>query len=91
MSDDDAVPAGVVTEITPVAPLPITALILLAGDNKFPSSNKTVNEFASVSPNLTEDASVSSVPIIVTVVPVIPLDGVKDVIVVGDKIVILKV
>ena len=80
---DDAVPDGVVIDITPDVPLPIIALMLVA--------LSTVNKLALVPPNFTLVVPIKLVPVIITTVPVIPLDGVKDIIVVGDKIVIVKV
>jgi hypothetical protein len=68
-----AVPAGVVTAITPLfAPVGTVALICVA--------LRTVNE-AGLVLNVTEVAPVKFVPVIVTVVPIFPLVGEKLVIV----------
>ena len=71
----DAVPPGVVTLTLPDAPVPTTAVILVA--------ELTVNEEAATPPKLTTVAPLKLVPVINTDVPAPPLDGVNDVIV-GD-------
>ena len=53
------IPFGVVTLTLPVAPVPTTAVIVVA--------LTTVNEAAAVPPNLTAVAPVKLVPVIVTV------------------------
>ena len=58
---NDAVPPGVVTFTFPVAPIPTTAVILVA--------ELTVNEVAATPPKLTAVAPVKFVPVIVTDVP----------------------
>lgn len=70
-----AVPPGVVTLTLPDAPVPTTAVIVVAFT--------TVNDWAAVPPKLTVVAPVKFVPVIVTVVPVAAERGVKLVIV-GD-------
>ena len=67
---DVTVPPGVVTDIVPVVPLPITAVILVA--------LTTVNDVAAVPPKLTAVAPVKFVPVIVTVAPAPAVVGVKD-------------
>ena len=69
----DAVPPGVVTVTLPDAPVPTTAVILVA--------ELTVKEEAAIPPKFTTVAPVKLVPVIVIDVPVPPLDGVKEVIV----------
>jgi len=69
------VPPGVVIVILPVAPVPITALIVV--------ELITVKEDAATAPKLTAVAPVKFVPVIVIVAPVAPLFGVKEVIVGG--------
>ena len=68
-----AIPAatGVVTEISPLAPVPTTAEILV--------EDLTVNEAASTPPKLTLVAPFKLVPVIVTVAPVIAESGVNEV------------
>jgi len=68
-----AVPPGVVTLTEPVAPVPTTAVMVVA--------LTTVNEVAAVPPKLTAVAPVKFVPVIDIVVPVPALVGVKEVIV----------
>jgi hypothetical protein len=67
------VPPGVVTLTLPDAPVPTTALIVVAFAK--------VNEDAATPPKLTAVAPVKLVPVIVTDVPLVPLTGVKEVIV----------
>lgn len=67
-----AVPPGVVTETLPEVPAAIIAVILVA--------DTTLNDAAAVPPKLTAVAPVKFVPVIVTVVPMVPEAGVKDVI-----------
>jgi len=68
-----AVPPGVVTLTLPVAPIPTTAVILVA--------ELTVNEFAATPPKLTAVAPLKFVPVIVIELAVPPLVGVNEVIV----------
>jgi hypothetical protein len=65
-----AVPPGVVTEMVPVFPEATSAVILVAVN--------TVKDVASTPPNFTEVAPVKFVPVIVTVIPGAPLEGVND-------------
>ncbi len=67
-----AVPPGVVIVMLPVAPAPITAVIVVAFT--------TIKEDAATPPKLTAVAPVKFVPVIVIVAPVVPLFGVKNVI-----------
>lgn len=67
-----AVPPGVVTEIVPVLPVPIIAVIV--------SLFTTLNDCALVPPIVTPEALLKFVPIIVTIVPLPPLFGVNDII-----------
>ena len=69
-------PAIVVTDKTPDAPVPTTAVILVA--------LTTTNDVASVPPNFTLVAPVKFVPVIVTVVPTTPVVGVNEKMI-GDK------
>ena len=69
----DAVPLGVVTEIAPVEPPTGTTAVILLADT-------TVKVAAGLPWKLTAVAPVSVVPVMVTVVPVGPLDGVNEVI-----------
>ena len=62
-----AVPQLVVTVTAPVVPLPTTAVICVA--------ELITNEVAFVPPNLTADAPVKFVPVITTVVPLVPIVG----------------
>ena len=70
-------PFDVVTLTLPVAPVPTTAVMLVA--------LTTVNEVAAVPPKLTAVAPVKFVPVIVTVCPVPAEVGLNDVIVGGGK------
>jgi hypothetical protein len=72
-----AMPFDVVTLILPVAPVPTTAVILVA--------LTTLNEVAAVPPKLTAVAPVKLVPVIVTVCPVPAEIGLNEVIVGGGK------
>ena len=72
-----AMPFAVVTLTLPVAPVPTTAVILVA--------LTTVNEVAEVPPKLTAVAPVKFVPVIVTVCPVPAEIGLNDAIVGGGK------
>ena len=67
-----AVPAGVITEIFPEVPVPTTAVKVV--------DDTTLKDVAAVPPKVTPVAPVRFVPVIVTVVPAIPLVGVKLVI-----------
>jgi hypothetical protein len=64
-----ALPPGVLTETSPVAPVPITANIVVAFI--------TLNELAAEPPNLTDVAPVKFVPDMVTVSPLAAFFGVK--------------
>ena len=67
-------PPGVVTDIVPVvAPVRTVTVILV--------SLTMLNDIAAVPLNLTAEAFVKFVPVIVTAVPSAPLEGVKEVIV----------
>jgi hypothetical protein len=66
-------PPGVTTFTSPVAPVPTTAVILVA--------LTTVKEVAAVPPKLTEVAPVKLVPVMVTVSPDLAEVGVNDVMV----------
>jgi hypothetical protein len=66
------VPPGEVTETSPVAPVPTTAVMV--------KSSTTVNDAAGGPPKLTSVAPVKSVPLIVTVVPLAAVVGLNDVI-----------
>ena len=66
-------PLGVVTLITPLAPLPTTAVIWVA--------EFTTKLWAAVPPNLTAVAIIRFVPVITTEVPVSPAVGEKELIV----------
>ena len=68
-----AVPADVVTDIAPLAPVPTTAVILVA--------ESTVNDLAAVPPKRTAVAPVRLLPLIVMVVPLVPPNGEKEVII----------
>ena len=68
-----AVPKGVVTLTIPLAPLPTTAVMVLLFT--------TVKLVATTAPKLTSVAPVNPEPMIVTVEPVKAIDGVKDVMV----------
>jgi hypothetical protein len=68
-----AVPPAVVTLTVPEAPVPTTAVMLVA--------ELTVNEVAALPPNLTAVAPVKLLPVIVIDAPVIPLVGPKEVMV----------
>ena len=68
-----AVPPGIVKLIVPVVPLATTAVTVVAFT--------TVTEFAAVPPMLTADVPVKLVPVMVTVAPVAPVAGAKDVMV----------
>jgi hypothetical protein len=70
-----AVPPGVVTLILPDAPVPTTAVILVA--------ELIVNDEAAIPPKFTAVVPVKLVPVIVIVIPVAPLDGPNEVIVGG--------
>ena len=70
------VPPGVVTLTSPLAPAPTTAVMVVAFT--------VINEAAATPPKLTAVAPVKLVPLIVTIVPVGPFGGVKDVIAGGD-------
>ena len=70
-------PFDVVTLTLPVAPVPTTAVMLVA--------LTTVNEVAAVPPKLTAVAPVKFVPVIVTVCPVPAEVGLNDAIVGGGK------
>jgi biotin-(acetyl-CoA carboxylase) ligase len=70
LPEELAVPPGVVTDIIPVVPLAITAVMLVA--------LTTVKEVAGVPPKLTAVAPVKSVPIMVTVAPLAADDGVNE-------------
>ena len=65
-----AVPLGVVTDTSPVAPAPTTAVMEV--------DERTTNEVAGTPPKLTAVAPVKLAPLIVTVVPVRALVGVKE-------------
>jgi hypothetical protein len=67
-----ALPPGVVTETLPEDPAATTAVMVVA--------STTTKEAAKVPPKLTEDASVKSVPVIVTVAPLAALVGLNEVI-----------
>ena len=69
---EDAVPPGVVTERFPLAPAPTMAVMLLA--------ELTVKELAGSPPKSTAVAPVKLLPLMVTVVPVPPVCGVKELI-----------
>lgn len=71
--DKVPVPPTVVTETTPEAPLPITAVIVVAFT--------TVKDVAGVPPKLTAITPIKLVPVIVIMVPVPPVTGVKELIV----------
>jgi len=75
----DAVPPGVIMEITPVVPVPTTAVIDVG--------ELTVYEDTAVPPIETAVAPVKFVPVIETVVPGQPLVGVKVLLIVGGGIV----
>ena len=68
-----AVPADVVTDIAPLAPVPTTAVILVA--------ESTVNDLAAVPPKRTVVAPVRLLPLIVMVVQLVPPNGEKEVII----------
>ncbi len=68
------VPPGVVMLITPVVPVPTTAMILVL---------EILYEAAGMSPNKTEVAPVKFLPVIMTVVPGRPEAGLKEVMVGG--------
>jgi len=74
----DAEPPSVVTATFPEAPDPTIAVMLVG--------LFTVNEDALVPPKLTAVTSLKFVPVIVTLVPLAPLVGVKDVMVGGAGI-----
>ncbi len=78
-----ALPAGVVIEIFPEVLVPTTAVMLV--------DDTTLNEVAALPPKVTEVAPVKFVPVMVTVVPAIPLVGVKLVMVGSDEAVTEKV
>ena len=65
----DLFPPGVVTEISPVDPVAITA-VMLVGDT-------TIKDAAAVPPKLTEVAPVKLAPVMVTVAPWAALAGLK--------------
>jgi len=67
-----AVPPNVVTETAPVVPLATTAVMLVA---------LPVKDVAAVPPKLTAVAPVKLVPVMVTVAPIAPMVGVKEVMV----------
>ena len=67
-----AVPLEVVTAIVPVVPLPTVAVICVA--------EFTVKELTAVPPIVTALAPVKFIPVIVTVLPAQPEEGVKEVI-----------
>jgi hypothetical protein len=69
-------PPGVIIEISPVLPVPTTAVILV-GDTM-------VKELAATPPNFTEVVPVKLVPVRVTVVPDVPEVGLNELIVGGD-------
>ena len=69
----DTVPPGVVIVMLPDAPVPTTAVIIVA--------ELTVNEEAATPPKFTAVVPVKLFPVIVIDVPIPPLDGVKEVIV----------
>lgn len=72
-------PPGVVTLTFPEAPVPTTAVIIVA--------LTTTNDITAVPPKLTAVAPVKFVPLIVNVVPTPPLVGVNDVIIgAGTKV-----
>jgi hypothetical protein len=66
----EAIPFGVVTLMLPVAPVPTTAVILVA--------DTTVKEDAEAPPKLTTVVPVKLVPVIVTVAPCVAIVGVND-------------
>ncbi len=70
------VPTGVVTETFPEDPDATTAVMLVV--------DTTVNDAAAVPPKLTAVAPVKLVPVIVTIMPLVPLVGEKEVIVGGE-------
>ena len=65
------VPFTVATATFPVVPVPTTAVIPLA--------ESTTKDFAAVPPQLTEVVPVKLDPLMVTIVPLVPPIGVKDV------------
>ena len=65
-----AVPPGVVTDRSPDAPYPTTAVMIV--------DDTTVTEAAGALPKLTAVAPLKSVPVIVTVVPGIAVVGVNE-------------
>lgn len=65
------VPFTVATATFPVVPVPTTAVIPLA--------ESTTKDFAAVPPKLTEVVPVKLDPLMVTIVPLVPPIGVKDV------------
>src|SRR6266487_4239750 len=67
-----AIPDGVFTDIIPELPLPTTAVIVV--------DETTVNDVAGMPPNETSVAPVKLLPVMVTIVPLLPLVGVNDVI-----------
>jgi hypothetical protein len=67
-----AIPAGVVILTAPDAPFPTTAVMVVGFT--------TTKDEAGIPPKLTAVAPVKLVPVIVTIVAVVPLAGVKDVI-----------
>jgi hypothetical protein len=69
----EAIPFGVVTLMLPVAPVPTTAVILVA--------DTTVKEDAEAPPKLTTVVPVKFVPVMVTVTPCVAVFGVNDVMV----------
>jgi hypothetical protein len=77
-----AVPPAVVTETFPLAPAPTTASMEV--------EEFIVNDVAAVPPKLTAVAPVKFAPVIVTVVPTIPLAGVKDAIVGTGALTVLR-
>ena len=63
---------GLDTFTCPLAPAPTTAVIVL--------SDVTLNEKAGIPPKVTEVAPVRFIPVIAIVVPVVPPDGEKELI-----------
>ena len=64
-----------VTDTFPDAPDPTTAVI--------PVAESTVKDFAAVPPKLTAVAPVKFAPFIFTIVPLVPVKGLKEVMAVG--------
>jgi hypothetical protein len=81
-SDNNAVPAGVATEIFPDAPAPTTAVIDV--------EETTLNEAAGVPPKVTWVAPVNLVPVIVIVLPAWAFAGEKEVMV-GIELLLFKI